>query len=296
MKVLNFGSLNIDYVYRVDSFVQPGQTKAVESLSVNCGGKGLNQSVALARAGVETWHAGFVGPEGKFLVEKLAQSGVHTEFVGTAEESTGHAVIQVSDAGQNCILIYPGTNGILTTDYIEEVLSYFVPGDLVLVQNETNLVGEIIRRAKARGLSVAFNAAPMDGRVLDYPLEQVDWLFVNETEGAALTGETDYPAIAAALARRWPDTQSVLTLGAEGCIWTGGGRQTLCKACRVPAVDTTAAGDTFTGFFLRGVLDPCPPLPPLALATAASALAVTRPGAADSIPTLEEVLASGLRP
>ena len=191
MKVVNFGSLNIDYTYRVDDFVKPGETKASQSLTVNCGGKGLNQSAALARAGAEVWHAGFVGAEGAFLVEKLRECGANTDFVRTASESTGHAIIQVNDGGQNCILIHAGTNGILTEEYVDEVLSHFAPGDVVLLQNETNLVGEIIEKAARRGLRVAFNAAPMDAKVADYPLDKVDWLFVNETEGAALTGVSD---------------------------------------------------------------------------------------------------------
>ena len=294
MKVVNFGSLNIDYTYRVDDFVKPGETKAAASLTVNCGGKGLNQSVALARAGVSVWHAGFVGTEGTFLVEKLRESGVDTRWVQVVEQSSGHAIIQVTDEGQNCILIYTGTNGILTEAYVDQVLEACAPGDLVLLQNETNLVGTIMDKAKARGLGVAFNAAPMDGQVASYPLDKVDWLFVNETEGAALSGETDYSAIAASLRARYPRASVILTLGEEGSIYAGAEGTFSVPARKVAPVDTTGAGDTFTGFFLKGILDDRGPEDALKLATAASAMAVTRPGAADSIPLLEEVLSSGL--
>ena len=294
MKVLNFGSLNIDYVYQVDRFVQPGETRPALSRRVGSGGKGLNQSVALAKAGVETWHAGFTGADGSFLAEELRACGVHTGLLRTLPgESTGHAFIQVDASGQNCILIYAGTNGKLTMDYVDEALACLEPGDVVLLQNETNLVGEIMDRAAGRGLRVAFNAAPMDGKVARYPLEKAAWLFVNETEGAALSGESDPRRAARLLRARFPDTEVVMTLGAEGSLWLSRRGELFQPACKVEAVDTTGAGDTFTGFFLRGVLEESP-LPPLLLATAASALAVTRPGAAGSIPTLEEVLASPL--
>lgn len=289
MRVVNFGSLNIDYTYRVDAFVQPGETKAAQSLSVHCGGKGLNQSVALARAGAEVFHAGLVGADGAFLMEKLRQEGVDTRWVQQVEERSGHAIIQVDTAGQNCILLYPGTNHGLTEGYLDQVLGQFGPGDRVLLQNETNLVGTIIQKAAERGMLVAFNAAPMDAGVRDYPLEQVRWLLLNETEGAALSGQEDPQAIVDTLRRRYPQTAVVLTLGEQGSLYAGEEGQFFCPAQRVQAVDTTAAGDTFTGFFLQAVGQGKNPSQALEVATAASALAVTRPGAADSIPHWREL-------
>lgn len=136
MRVVNFGSLNIDYVYRVDHFVQPGETMSAQSLQIQCGGKGLNQSVALARAGVETWHAGLIGPEGHFLKETLDRAGVHTRFVEESAGSTGHAIIQVDSTGQNSILLHDGANGRLTPDFVTAVLDQFSAGDTVLLQRE----------------------------------------------------------------------------------------------------------------------------------------------------------------
>ena len=147
MRVVNFGSLNIDYVYRVDHFVRPGETMSAQSLQVQCGGKGLNQSVALARAGVETWHAGLIGPEGHFLKETLDRAGVHTRFVEETAGSTGHAIIQVDSTGQNSILLHDGANGRLTPEFVTAVLDQFSAGDTVLLQNETSCVEEIIRQA-----------------------------------------------------------------------------------------------------------------------------------------------------
>ena len=158
MRIVNFGSLNIDYVYRVDEFLRPGETKPARSREIFCGGKGLNQSIACARAGLSTFHAGFLGYEGMFLKEKLAESGVSTDFIREVKQTCGHAIIQVSDSGQNCILLYPGTNALLTEAFADEVLSHFSSGDVALFQNETNLVPVLIEKASRKGLKVALNA------------------------------------------------------------------------------------------------------------------------------------------
>lgn len=294
MKILNIGSLNIDYVYQVDRFVTAGETKSVDSLCVNCGGKGLNQSIALARAGLSTWHAGMIGPEGQFLVEELEKSGVHTELIETKSQSTGHAIIQVNPGGQNCILVYPGTNGALSGEYLERVFAHFSKGDVLLVQNETNLVSQAIDRAWTKGMEVAFNASPIHAEIGRFPLEKVRWLFINEVEGEALSGEKTPEDMLGALQEKYPKTQVVLTLGARGSLWADGRDVHRCAACTVKAVDTTGAGDTFTGFFLRGVLDPVEGISPLRLASTAGAIAVTGEGAAKAIPNIGAVLSSPL--
>ncbi|MEN6595365.1 MAG: ribokinase [Clostridiaceae bacterium] len=291
MNVVNFGSLNIDYVYRLDEFIRPGETKPAKSRKIFCGGKGLNQSIACARAGISTYHAGFIGAEGRFLKEKLAESGVNTEFVREVPAASGHAVIQVNDRGQNCILLYPGTNALLTEAFADEVLSHFGKGDVALFQNETNLVPELIEKANQKGLRVAFNAAPFTEAVKDYPLEKTSWLFVNEIEGAGLSGETEPEAIAARLRALYPHTELILTLGAEGCLYAGGEGLCLVPAADVVPVDTTAAGDTFTGYYLMGALSELGARKSLRLASAASGIAITRMGAADSIPSIEQVRA-----
>ena len=289
MKVLNFGSVNIDYVYQMVHFIRPGETAPCKQLTTGCGGKGLNQSIALARAGLPVWHAGIIGQEGGILKDALAESGVRLDFLRRQDAPGGHTVIQVNRRGQNCILLYPGTNAAITKEYVDEVLSSFDFGDVLLLQNEINLGPYIMEKAAERGLFIAFNASPIPG-VENYPLEFVCWLFVNEIEGAALSGETAPRAILRALREKYPRTQVILTLGSDGSFWDNGRETVFCPACRVRAVDTTAAGDTFTGYFLRGVLDETE-LEPLTLAARASAIAVTRPGAAPSIPQLREVLA-----
>lgn len=288
MRVLNFGSLNIDYVYQVDHFVQPGETMSSLSLQVNCGGKGLNQSVALSRAGVETWHAGCIGPEGEFLRDKLTAAGVDTTFVRQVEGSTGHAIIQVDRSGQNSILLYDGANSRITEAFVDRVLEHFSPGDVVLLQNETSCVGYIMDRAAALGMRIALNAAPANEKLNGLPLEKLSWLLVNEVEGAFLAGTEDPEEIARVLTARYPHTMVVLTLGVQGSLAALGEERVRMPARTVKAVDTTAAGDTFTGYFLRGVLDGRSLEESLGLAAAASALAVTRVGAADAVPAYDE--------
>lgn len=288
MKILNFGSANIDHVYRTDRFVLPGETKQCAAYSRNSGGKGLNQSVALAKAGAEVYHAGLLGGEGEFLRGILEENGVDCRFLKTVDAPSGHAIIEVEGSGQNRIMLFPGTNRMLTEAYADSVLSHFGEGDVLLLQNETNLVPYLMRRAAERGMRIAFNAAPMDAAVPTYPLALVSWLLVNETEGEALTGEQRPEKIAEVAAARWQGAALVLTLGTDGCLYRDAEQTLRLPALRVKAVDTTAAGDTFTGFFLAAAAGGAPPARALQLAAAAAAIAVTRPGAAVSVPTLDE--------
>lgn len=292
MQVLCFGSLNVDHVYAVSHFVRAGETLSSTTLHSGCGGKGLNQTIALARAGVPVRHAGLVGTDDALLRPLLQENGVDTTFVRTAEVPSGHAIIQVDEAGQNCILLYSGANHALTTAFIREVLDTLEAGDILLLQNEVNRVDELIREGAARGLRIAFNPAPITPELAQTPIELVEWLFVNETEGAALSGETENARIVAALRQKYPHTMVVLTLGGAG-VWADNGQDSVqLPALPVPVVDTTAAGDTFVGYFLAAVSEGADLTAALQTATAASALTVSRAGAAGSIPWKKEVAAS----
>ena len=291
-KILNFGSLNLDQVYRVDAFVQPGETKSSLSLTTHCGGKGLNQSVAASRAGAEVWHAGMIGTDGDMLEQKLRENGVNLSLLERGGGVSGHAIIQVDNSGQNCILLYGGTNQELTEEGIDHALDAFGTEGLVLVQNETNLVGSIIQKAHKRGLLVAINAAPMDEKVFTYPLELVDWLIVNEIEGASIAKCELEVDILPKLAKHYPSMNVLLTLGKRGAICVRGGEQARSGIYSTKVVDTTAAGDTFLGYFLTEVLDQKSLEDALALATAASSICVGVMGAADSVPLRAEVLSA----
>lgn len=289
MRILNFGSMNLDYVYRVDSFLQPGETKSSLSLLVNCGGKGLNQSIASSKAGNEVFHAGIVGNGGELLEEKLKEYGVNTSLLKQENQPCGHAIIQVDDHGQNCILLYGGTNRLLTETYIDGVLDAFGKEGLVLVQNETNLVDYVIAQAHQRGLKTALNAAPMNQDVLSYPLELLDWLIVNEVEGRQIAGCESDDEILPILRKKYPNCNVLLTLGSRGARCAADGKEYRIGCFDVPVVDTTAAGDTFSGYFLYGILNEKTIEESLLLATTASSIAIGKAGASDSVPYLAEV-------
>ena len=292
MKALCFGSLNIDYTYRVDHFVARGETLLSQGLQVFCGGKGLNQSIALSRAGASVCHAGSIGTDGLFLLEELWQAGVNTDHVTVSREvRTGHAIIQNSPDGDNCILLYGGANQTITREQIDEVLSHFDAGDVLVLQNEINELGYLMQQAHDRGLRIALNPSPMNDTVLDLPLDTVDWLLVNEVEAAQILGcgVTNGVAAARALREKLPRAAIVLTLGGEGAVYADGDGVFAQSAVPVRAVDTTAAGDTFTGYFLSAMLEGKTPQQAMALAAKAAAISVTRPGAAPSIPKREEV-------
>ena len=288
--ILNFGSLNIDHVYRVDAFVQPGETKSSLSMEDHCGGKGLNQSIAAARAGATVRHAGLIGRDGGMLHDKLIESGVDCSLMKQSDGVSGHAIIQVDDAGQNCILLHGGTNQELTETYIDRVLNAVGSDGLVLLQNETNLVGTIIERAHKKGMKVALNAAPMNDRVFSYPLELLDWLIVNEVEGAAIANCDREEDILPTLQKKYPDTSVLLTLGKRGAICLHKGETQTCGIYPVKVVDSTAAGDTFSGYFLNEILDGAGVQDALLLASVASSLCVQSMGAADSVPSRERAL------
>ena len=287
MKVLNFGSLNIDMVYSVDHVVRPGETTASAELSYFCGGKGLNQSVALARAGAEVCHAGCVGADGGCLISFLRDNGVDTSLVTKSESPSGHAIIQVDRDGQNSILLFGGANMEITPEQIENAVGNFSTGGRLFLQNEINGIPQIIGAAHARGMEIVFNPSPFGAEILSYPLENVDWFVVNETEAEELTGETEPEKILGVFSQKFPRASVLLTLGADGafCRTKDG---IYCKIFSVPVVDTTAAGDTFPGFFFA-MLERFGAERALKIASAASAVAVSRPGASASIPTLDEV-------
>jgi ribokinase len=289
MRIINLGSINIDHVYGVDHFVRPGETLESESYSIFSGGKGANQSIALARGGAAVLHAGKVGPEGAWIREKLQESGADVTLVRVVDAPTGHAVIQVNREGENAIIIHGGANRLFSSADIDRVLSRAEAGDLLLLQNEINGVAEALEKSSGKGLTVVFNPAPMTDAVKSYPLERVGIFIVNETEGGALTGERAPEAILDAMLQRYPKSRTVLTLGREGVLYADREQRIRVPALEVEAVDTTGAGDTFIGYFLaelsRGsAIKRC-----LETGVKASALCVTRKGAADSIPMLKEL-------
>lgn len=296
MRVLCFGSLNIDYVYQVPHFVSGGETLAAASLNRFSGGKGLNQSIALARAGLEVCHAGAVGNDGAFLLEELRAAGAGVRYVEVLEDvRTGHAVIQKDPEGGNCILLYGGANRRIGKEQIDRTLADFGPGDALILQNEISGLPYLMERAKRRGMTAVLNPSPMEDALL--PLAaSADYLLLNEIEAAQLLrglkrpAPEDPEAMAPLLRDALPETAVLLTLGERGSVFADRDRLIRQEAFPVRAEDTTAAGDTYTGFFLAGIFGGQNPERAMAYASAAAAIAVTRPGAAPSIPRRDEVL------
>ena len=292
MKILVFGSLNIDRTYSVEHFVQPGETMTVEKMGLFCGGKGFNQAVALRRAGNAVSFAGAVGRDGNMLLDALDADGVDRRMVVVLDVPTGHAVIQVDAQGQNCIIVQPGANGEITLEQIDSVLDTLSPGDLIVLQNEISHMPQLLQRAREKGLVSAFNPSPINGRLALCDLALADYLLINETEGAALSGRDAPEEMLAALHAAYPNTNIVLTLGGEGSLYMSArGERAAMGILPVRAVDTTAAGDTFTGYFLSEMMRSGSAPRALRLAAAASGLAVSRMGASPSIPRMDEVLA-----
>lgn len=291
-KVLCFGSLNIDYTYKVDHFVQKGETISSQGLQVFSGGKGLNQSTALAKAGVEIYHAGAVGRDGEFLLEQLRDVGVHTENVAVLTEvRSGNAIIQNDAEGDNCIILYGGANQAVTREQADAVIGKFSAGDYIILQNEISELAYIMETAHKKGMRIVLNPSPMNDKILALPLEKVDLLILNEVEAGQIldTDETDGDVLMEKLLKRFPEMKFVLTLGSQGSIYGDKRQKIKQSAYRVKAVDTTAAGDTFTGFFIGSLVRGLSVEQAMDIASRASAIAVTRSGAAPSIPTWDEV-------
>ena len=289
MRVLNIGSLNIDYVYTVDHIILPGETEATGTRNTFLGGKGMNQSCALAKAGVEVYHGGLIGEDGKLFLDACREYGVHSDFIRTVEGPSGHTVIQIDKNAQNSILLYGGANQKLTKAYIDEVLSHFTAEDILLLQNEVNLLPYIVDRAYEKGMQIALNPSPFNEKLDAVDMKKISIFLLNEVEGFQLTGEKEPEKILDALRSLFPHAKIMLTLGKDGAVYADGEQKHYQPIFQVKAVDTTAAGDTFTGYFLAGLSEGMTTPQVLRMSAKASSIAVTRVGAVPSIPYREEV-------
>ena len=303
-RIINLGSLNIDFVYAMPHIVREGETLASTGRSVNVGGKGLNQSVAMSRAGLPVMHAGTVGSDGLRLVDFLNDEDVSTDLVRVlAEKDSGHTIIQVTPEGQNSILYYPGTNAMITDDFVSEVIEAVGEDDLLVLQNEVAKTQVALEMAREAGVRVLYNPSPFDPSIPVDLVNSVYALIVNEIEGAALLNrlpdEMTDDELFEALSQKFPNPVIILTLGERGSrARLPGTAPILMPARKVAAHDTTGAGDTFTGFICRALFPRYASKTDfhdalelgMNRATLASSIAVTRDGAAKSIPTLNEVL------
>ena len=292
MKILNFGSCNIDYVYSLDHIVGVGETETTYMLETFPGGKGLNQSIAVAKAGGEIFHAGCVGCDSDILTEILLKNSVNISYLSRTDKKNGHAIIQVSDKGENSIFLYPGSNEMIKKDYIDLVLKDFGQGDIILLQNEISNVDYIVERAYQKQMCIILNPSPFNEKLNKIDFNMLTYIILNEVEAKAIAGYDIPEENLTCIKNKYKNLKVVLTLGSNGCIYS----DSLCEfyqpAFKVNAVDTTAAGDTFTGYFIAGLSRGSNYQTILKMASAASAIAVSRKGAAPSIPDKNEVLSS----
>lgn len=288
-RVFCLGSLNLDFVYQVDAIVSPGQTIKSLEVQTHLGGKGGNQSIALARAGALVSHIGAIGLDGVELKSNLQGNGVDVRFVHVGEVRTGHAIIQVQRSGQNAIIVEAGANGTISEALIRSALEDAQQGDWLLAQNETNLVPWAMKFAKERGVKIAYNPSPFDSAIVSAVLPLLDLIILNETEGYDLTGVGDPSNVLEDIRVRAPGLDIALTLGAEGAYFCSRDETHFQPAQKVRAIDTTGAGDTFLGYLLGSLTRGLGNKAALERASRAAAVCVTRRGAAASIPLADEV-------
>ncbi len=284
--IYNLGSINIDHFYRVAHLPAPGETLAASAYHTGLGGKGANQSTAAAKAGARVAHVGAVGPDGRWAIDRLAGWGVDTTHIVQLDTPSGHAIINVDQAAENTIILYPGANRALGWAQVEQALNKAAPADTLILQNETAHQAEAAALAHAKGLRVIYSAAPFDADAVRAVLKHVTTLVLNAVEAeqlCAALGQTldaiDVPEL-------------LVTRGADGAEWRARtGKRAFAPALKVTPVDTTGAGDTFAGYFAAGRDKGLSPQDALDWAAAAAALKVTRHGTADAIPTAAEVAA-----
>jgi len=290
MKILNFGSLNIDYIYSVNNFVSEGETIPSLSFSKNCGGKGLNQAIALSRVSNDVYFAGQVGQDGKFLVNELYDNNVNTEYIGISNEITGHAIIQVNGAGENCIITHGGANHKISTKYIDDVLNNFDKGDLLIVQNEISNVDYVIKKGYEKGLKIIYNPSPIIDIIEQIDFTHLEYLVINHFEGTIITGKKENKEILEYLLTKYPNLKVILTASEHGAYYGEKDKEIFVASLKVKVVDTTCAGDTFLGFFIGGIINNKSIKESMQIATKAASIAISRSGASRTIPKMKDVI------
>lgn len=276
-RVCVVGSVNLDIGFDVDTLPRPGETALATSARSTPGGKGANQAVAAARAGARVQFVGAVGddPAAAQLREHLTANGVGTDALRTVPGPSGNAAVIVDSFGENIIVVAPGANGQLTPDAAAS-RSLMEDCDVLLLQLEIPVTAATAaaREARSAGATVIVNASPSGGDVgeLAELAKATDVLVVNEAEADHWV---------------WPVAHRVITRGARGATYTGGGEEFTVAAPSVEAVDTSGAGDVFAGVLAASWTAGRDPA--LRRACAAGALATLVPGAGDCAPYAEAI-------
>jgi len=285
MTIYNLGSINADHIYNVPHLPCPGETLSANSFVTGLGGKGINQSVAAALAGSKVIHIGAVGGDGKWAVDKIASYGIDTRNINTVDTATGHAIINVDESGENAIVIYPGANHGLIVDQISNAMQDAKSGDILLLQNETTLQAQAAKLAQDRGMTVIYSAAPFSVNAVRAVLENITMLLMNKVESEQLCAGLESELI------DLPVSEIIVTKGSDGVDWLNSATGEIAHTPSFPvsAIDTTAAGDTFAGYFAAGLDQGLSMEAAIGLGSAAAAIKVTRMGTAEAIPMRDEV-------
>jgi ribokinase len=292
--IVIFGAVGVDIVTNVTRIPRPGETMMSAAYNVVPGTKGANQALAAARAGSEVAHVGTCGqaPFGEVAVSLLMEENVNLSHMARSPQPTGICLVSVDESGENTVVAASAAN--LETNAEQLAACPFGPGDYVVVQNEVRQqeTHRAIQIAKQRGASVIYNVAPA-GTVPEDTLRATDVLIVNEheleavTHGVSIAG-TDLVEISRELNARF-GLCVVVTLGANGAIAWQKGELLSQRAPKVDVIDTTAAGDSFTGAFVAALDQGLSFVDALGRGIAAGSISVTRPGAQTSIPRKSEI-------
>lgn len=290
MKVLCFGSCNIDYIYDVEKHVSRGETVISKAMRFDFGGKGLNQAVALRRAGADVSFAGCVGNDGGEIADFLRTEGIDVSNLDTADCKTGTAFIQVENDGERNKVLFDGANAKITKEYADDVLKKFVVGDVVVLQNEIPYVCYIVEAAFERGLKICFNPSPFDEKARRVDLNKITYLILSEADATACFGTDSYEKIESAIKTDYPSLKVLILSAERGAAYYIDGDN--CNEYPIPdygTVDKTAGGDAFAGYFVAEVMRDAALDVAMKRACAATAIAISKKGSSSSMPYFDEV-------
>lgn len=289
MKILNFGSFNIDYIYNLDHIVVPGEIETSCEMGLFPGGKGLNQSISMSRAGTKVFHAGCIGKDGDILIDILKSNGVDVSLIEEVDAQSGHAIIQVSNPWEYSVFLHPGSNAMVSKEYIDRVLAHFGEGDIILLQNEISNIDYIMEQAYSKNMRIILNPAPFNEKLKSIDLNKLFCIVLTEVEANSFSGLNDYEKSMEYFRNTYPELKVMMNLGRNGCVFGDKTQLLYQPAFQVDVVDTTGSGDTFVGYFVAGVASGKDYATIIRNAAAAASISGTRKGAAMSIPFMAEV-------
>ena len=296
-KICVIGSLNMDLVVNVENMPKKGQTLIGSDFKEVPGGKGANQAVAMARLGGDVTMIGKVGTDsfGQTLIDALKNDNVDTTYVHKENGPTGVAMITVDKNAENAIVVAPGANFKVSKNDIDKNIEAIKGSDIVVVQLETPLdtIKYTLKKAKEFGKYTILNPAPAV-KLEDSIIENVDLLTPNETEleilsGVSINNEDDILKAAQVMLEKGVK-KLIVTLGSKGSLYIDKENKIFKKSYKVDAIDTTAAGDSYTGAIAVSLSQGKNVEDTIDFASRVGALCVTKEGAQTSLPTIEEVL------